>query len=336
MLIALLAQAPELPPLDQACGVKDPKPWLCDAVFDLTDNQDVAHVAKWLSPWVSLVLIALGAFVVNRLARRVVRRSVRRWERVGQFTRGRRMLKVFEATSPTPTIRRHQRAETMAAGLSSMTTIVVVFIAVILALGAFGIQMATLLTSAGLLGVALGFGAQNLLRDLIAGGFMIFQDQLGVWDVVDLGVAPTGTVEEVTLRSTRIRDVEGVVWYVPNGGISRVGNKSQQWSRAVIDVPISTTADIDQARQVISETAETLASEDAWAAAIIDAPEVWGVESFTREALTIRLVVKTAPHEQWRVARELRARVKRALDAAGIESTAPEIEAVDPESPAAG
>jgi moderate conductance mechanosensitive channel len=273
---------------------------------------------------------------VNRLARRIVRRSVRRWERVGQFTRGRKMLKVFEATSPTPTIRRHQRAETMAAGLSSMTTIIIVFVAVILALGAFGIQMATLLTSAGLIGVALGFGAQNLLRDLIAGTFMIFQDQLGVGDVVDLGVAPTGTVEEVTLRSTRIRDVEGVVWYVPNGGISRVGNKSQQWSRAVIDVPVSSKTDIDEARQVIKETADALHAETNWNTAIIDEPEVWGVESFTREALTIRLVVKTAPHEQWRVARELRARIKRALDAAGIESTAAGTDADDPEATTAG
>ena len=206
----------------------------------------------------------------------------------------------------------------MAAGLSSMTTIVVVFIAVILALGAFGIQMATLLTSAGLLGVALGFGAQNLLRDLIAGGFMIFQDQLGVGDVVDLGVAPTGTVEEVTLRSTRIRDVEGVVWYVPNGGISRVGNKSQQWSRAVVDVPVTFQTDAGAATEVIRVVTDEVWHDPEFASTILAEPSVLGVESLAPGRVVIRVVARTRPQEQWRVERELRVRIKAALDEAGI------------------
>ena len=120
-----------------------------------------------------------------------------------------------------------------------------------------------MLTSAGLIGVALAFGAQNLLRDLITGTFIIMEDQVGVGDVVDLGVA-SGTVEDVSLRTTRLRDVEGVVWYVPNGAIPRVGNKSQQWSRAVLDIPVSYTADIDRAQQVIAETAFALAEDAAW------------------------------------------------------------------------
>jgi small conductance mechanosensitive channel len=183
-----------------------------------------------------------------------------------------------------------------------------------------GVEAATLLTSAGLIGVALAFGAQNLLRDLIAGTFIIFEDQLGVGDIVDLGVA-SGTVEEVTLRTTRLRDVEGIVWHVPNGEIHRVGNKSQQWSRAVVDVPISSRADLDRARAVIKTAADELAHDEGWRGRILDAPEVQGVESFTLDTLTIRVVVKTAPSEQWRVGRELRARIKLALDAAGIAST---------------
>ncbi len=201
--------------------------------------------------------------------------------------------------------------------MSSFVTIIVWVIAVVWMLSVLGVEAATLLTSAGLIGVALGFGAQNLLRDLIAGTFIIFEDQLGVGDVVDLGVA-SGTVEEVTLRRTQLRDFEGVVWHVPNGEIHRVGNKSQQWSRAVVDVPISSRADLDRARELIKTTADELTHDLAWQERLIGVPEVWGVESFTVDSVTIRLVVKTAPGEQFAVARELRSRISRALGDAGI------------------
>ncbi len=157
------------------------------------------------------------------------------------------------------------------------------------------------------------------MRDLIAGAFIIAEDQIGVGDVVDVGVAG-GTVERVSLRATRLRDVEGVVWHVPNGEIRRVGNKSQQWSRAVLDIPVAYDADIDEAQRVILRAALAMAAEDEWAARVLAPPEVWGVETFTLDTVSVRLVVKTAPAEQWRVARELRARVKLALDAVGIES----------------
>jgi small conductance mechanosensitive channel len=290
-------------------------------VGNLTDSTDAANVAEMLSPWVSIALIVVGAFVANRIARRLIRRAVRRWEKVGEVTvRGRRVLKLLESSAPVPTIRRHQRAQTIAHGLSSFASIIVWIVAAGMVLGVFGISGGAVLTSAGLIGVALAFGAQNLLRDLIAGTFMIFEDQLGVGDVVDAGVA-SGTVEDVTLRSTRLRDVEGVVWHVPNGVILRIGNKSQSWSRAVLDIPVSYSSDIDRAQQVIAEAAHELVDEDDWRERVLAEPEVWGVESMTLDTVTIRLVVKTAPHEQWRVARELRARVKLALDAAGIDST---------------
>ena len=163
-----------------------------------------------------------------------------RWE--SNVTRmsagGRRVRLIPEASGPTPTTRRHERAQTIARGLASFTSIIVWVVAAALILSVFGISGAAVLTSAGLIGVALAFGAQNLLRDLINGTFMIMEDQVGVGDVVDLGIA-SGTVEDVSLRTTRLRDVEGVVWYVPNGAIPRVGNKSQQWSRVVLDIPVS-------------------------------------------------------------------------------------------------
>jgi small conductance mechanosensitive channel len=277
--------------------------WLCNWVSNATDNRTVNDVARWLSPWVSIVLIALLALLVTRITRRVIRRTVRRWARTGLMT----------------TERRHQRAETVGRGLSSFASIIVWVIAIVWMLAVLGVQAATLLTSAGLIGVALAFGAQNLLRDFIAGTFIIFEDQLGVGDIVDLGAAE-GTVEDVTLRVTRLRDVEGVVWYVPNGEIRRVGNQSQQWSRAVIDIPISSSAYLDRARDIIATTAAQITHDAAWRDKILSEPEVWGVESYTLDTVTIRLVVKTAPAQQWQVARELRARIKVALDAAGIAS----------------
>jgi small conductance mechanosensitive channel len=313
----LLAQST----VEQACG-SDRSPWLCRWVAEVTDSKTAADVGETLSPFLSILLLALGAVLVSRVARRLIRRTMRRWEEGGRFTSMRRRATpgVLQSSSPTPTIRRHQRAQTIAAGLSGFATIVVWVVAGVWMLSVLGVEASTLLTSAGLIGVALAFGAQNLLRDLIAGTFMIFEDQLGVGDVVDVGAA-SGTVEEVTLRTTRLRDVEGVVWHVPNGEIRRVGNKSQQWARAVVDIPIAAGADIERAQLVIKQTADNLALEDAWSARILAAPEVWGVESITLDAVTLRLVVKTAPSEQWRVARELRARIKPALDAAGIVSS---------------
>jgi small conductance mechanosensitive channel len=320
MSLSAAALAASVDPVIRACGA-DREPWLCRWIAQTTHNTSAARAGAHLSPLVSVLLIALTAWVVNRIARRLIRRASRQWESGGRFSwlRDKRVFALLDKTGPTPDIRRHQRAETIGAGIRSFVSIAIWAIAFIAMLGALGIKATTLLTSAGLIGVALGFGAQNLLRDLIAGTFMIFEDQVGVGDVLDLGLA-SGTVEAVSLRTTKLRDVEGVVWYVPNGGIARVGNRTQQWSRAVLDVPVAYDADVQRAQDVIRDTATEMAREDAWRAVILSDPEVWGVESLGLDSMTIRLVVKTAPMEQWRVARALRGRLKQALDQAGIAS----------------
>jgi small conductance mechanosensitive channel len=227
----------------------------------------------------------------------------------------------FVDTGPMPQARRIQRAETVGAVVRSVVSITIWSIAVLTVLEILGISLGPLIAAAGIAGVALGFGAQSLVRDFLSGVFMLLEDQYGVGDVIDTGVA-TGTVEGVSLRTTRLRDAEGVVWHVPNGEIRRVGNKSQQWSRAVLDVAISYDADLVRATDVIKTAADGLWHDPAYRGVITAEPEVWGVEQVTADQVLVRLAVRTQPLEQWRVARELRARLKAALDAAGIARSA--------------
>jgi moderate conductance mechanosensitive channel len=171
---------------------------------------------------------------------------------------------------------------------------------------------------------------------------VVIEDQYGVGDIIDVGV-PTGasggvvsgTVESVTLRVTRVRDVEGVVWHVPNGEIRRIGNKGQQWSRTLLDIAVAPETPIARARDVITQVAHDLWQDDEWHHRVIAEPQVWGVEDLTGEHIVIRLVVQTLPIEQWNVARELRARLKDAFDASGISMAVPrQIVSYPPEAPA--
>ncbi len=153
---------------------------------------------------------------------------------------------------------------------------------------------------------------------------MLIEDQYGVGDIIDVGDA-TGTVEKVSLRSTTLRDVYGTVWHIPNGEILRVGNYSQLWSRALIDVEVAYDTDLDLARGVIQRVADELWEDPEWGGdELMERPEVWGVQSLGASSVALRLVVKTEPSQQWAVERELRLRLKKALDEAGIEIPFPQ------------
>jgi small conductance mechanosensitive channel len=223
----------------------------------------------------------------------------------------------FVDTGPMPEARRAQRAETVGAVLRSVVAITIWSVAVLTVLSELGVNLAPLLAGAGIAGVALGFGAQSLVRDFLTGLFMLLENQYGVGDVIDVGLA-TGTVEGVSLRTTRLRDIDGVVWHVPNGEVHRVGNKSQQWSRALVDVAIAYDADLERATEVIRGVAHDLMDDADLGGLMLDEPSVLGVESLAPERVVLRVVARTRPQEQGRVARELRARMKAALDAAGI------------------
>ncbi len=207
--------------------------------------------------------------------------------------------------------------------LRSVASITIYTVAIIMVLGEFDVSLGPLLAGAGIAGVALGFGAQSLVRDFLSGIFILIEDQYGVGDIVDLGEA-TGTVEEVTLRVTRVRDVRGTLWHVPNGEIRRVGNQSQLWARVILDVAVAYDTDITAASAVIKEVADALWREGLATAPILEEPEIWGVENFGPDAIVLRLAAKTEPGSQWALSRELRLRLKRAFDDRGIEIPFPQ------------
>ena len=261
------------------------------------------------------------------MANRLVRRSIRRLVASMSEDRGLAALRAPTALARTgeiPSLRRVQRAETVGALLASVASFGIWTLAALMALGTLGLDLGPLIAGAGIVGVAVGFGSQNLVRDFISGIFMLMEDQYGVGDVVDAGPA-TGTVEGVGLRTTRLRDVKGTLWHIPNGEIRRVGNRSQGWARALVDVEVSYSTDLDappapSSGSPRSCTPTTTGRPSSWSQ-----PEVWGVEELGPDSIRVRLVAKTRPLEQWKVARELRARLKVAFDQAGIEVSAQKV-----------
>lgn len=236
--------------------------------------------------------------------------------------------------SPLSSQRRRQRAETIGSVLRSITSILVFGVAGAMVLAELGFDLGPVIASAGIVGVAVGFGAQNLIKDFLNGMFMILEDQYGVGDVIDLKDA-TGTVEAVGLRTTRLRDEGGTVWYMRNGEIVRVGNHSQGFAQVVLDVPIKPDGDVARAESVMRAVAASIAADPEWTELFLEDPRVLGIQSITLEATTIRLTARVRPLEQWRVARELRGRIRQSLDDAGTPAAAMPDPDPDPAMPAA-
>ncbi|TFD94107.1 mechanosensitive ion channel [Cryobacterium lactosi] len=221
--------------------------------------------------------------------------------------------------SPLSAVRTVQRTRTLGSVLTNIVNVLVVVIAILLIVTALNPDILTsfaLLTAA--LGAGLGFGAQNIVKDVLNGLFMVMEDQLGVGDVVDLGPA-TGVVEAVGIRITQVRDVNGTLWFVRNGEILRVGNMSQGWARVIIDLAVPYKTDVDAVQAEMLRVAVEMATNSKWRSRVLEKPEVWGIESIAEEAIVIRIVIKTRTTAKDDVARELRLRLKKALDAMGIE-----------------
>jgi moderate conductance mechanosensitive channel len=270
-------------------------------------------------------IILVLAFVANRALRRSMKTGLRRLREGGVHERVRRVTPDALLETAEHSQRSEQRLEALASVLRSVTAFVIFVIATFMVLGEVGIELGPLLAGAGIVGVALGFGSQSLVKDFLSGLFILIEDQFGVGDIVDLDRETQGTVEAVTLRTTRLRSVDGTVWHVPNGEIRRVGNKSQHWSRALLDLEVAYGTDLARAQEVVRQVAHEVAETDPQ---VLEEPEVWGIERMTTTGVVIRLVVKTTPAEQYRVSRELRERVLGAFAAAGIE--VPHVAAVPP------
>jgi small-conductance mechanosensitive channel len=346
LLPAAASVQSQVSPETEACGPRGERSWLCSTVFRVSNNERASEIVDAFAKPLRIVLILLVAWIVTQLVGRIIRRILATPpKRKDNNNKEKKSPFGFIDTGAVASARRTQRAKTMADVLGRLANAVIWGIAILVVLGELGINLAPLIAGAGVLGIALGFGAQSLVRDFLSGFFMLVEDQYGVGDVIDVGgvvggpaAGVSGTVEGVSLRTTRLRDVEGVVWHVPNGEIKRVGNKSQQWSRALLDIEVDRDTDIANAIDVIKRTADTMWHEEGWRDAILMEPDVWGVEELRAQSMKIRLVVQTLPLEQWRVARELRARIKAALDEAGIETPRETItyRRGDPPPPAAG
>ena len=286
---------------------------ICQQVLQWTGSQRVADASDLVigRPLAILGLVLL-ALVIRWGLFKVVDRVVKK---AGAGVLPDRLSDRFASANAT---RRVQRAKTMGDLLKSVITGILVAVFGTMILSEVGVNIAPIIASAGIVGIALGFGAQSLVKDFLSGVFMIFEDQYGVGDVIDLGSGTSGTVEAVSLRVTRLRDVHGTVWYVPNGEILRVGNMSQNWARAIVDVTVGYREDLGKVIGTLRDIAEDLWQDEDFTQIIIEQPEVTGVETLGPETVGVRVMVKTEPMEQWKVARELRSRIKARFDHEGI------------------
>ncbi|WGD36428.1 mechanosensitive ion channel family protein [Lysinibacter sp. HNR] len=265
---------------------------------------------------INIVVIVLLAIVIRFLAIKTIHKVV------AQIVTGAKKSQNVDDTqaiigSPLLAARLVQRTRTLGSVSNNLITIIVSAVAIVLAMQQLDVNLTAILASAGIVAAGLAFGAQNIVRDVLNGIFMVFEDQLGVGDIVEINEV-SGRVEAVGIRITQVRDVNGTLWFIRNGEIARVGNRSHEWSRAILDLAINSDADLDNAKEIIQHAAEVVVKQPLVATRILEPPQVWGVEYVTGEQAIIRLVVKTRSGSQWDIARILREELKKELDDAGI------------------
>jgi small conductance mechanosensitive channel len=271
---------------------------------------------------IRIALIIVGLVVLRWILLVAIKRVVTTVTTGVKKREGAADTKALDA-SPLARARIVQRARTIGLVLSNLLTAGLTISALIAILSEFGIAIGALAAGAGILGAAIGFGAQSLVRDFLAGLFIVVEDQFGVGDFVDLGTA-TGIVESIRLRVTQVRDLEGTVWYVRNGEIIRVGNQSQGWSRIILDLPLAYDADLEKAKKVLEAAAAKLTETPALKTGLIGKAEVWGVQALAGEEVVFRMVQQVRPSKKEAVTRALRLEAKKALDKAGIRLSTPD------------
>ncbi|MFB8174917.1 mechanosensitive ion channel family protein [Streptomyces sp. NPDC055966] len=291
------------------------------AVPSLQDAQESAtNAASWVeqnwSTWLAMglqiLLIVVIAVALRAVVRRAITKLIDRMARTAQAVDGTALGGLLVNTE-----RRRQRSAAIGSVLRSVASFLIMGTAALMVLSTFKINLAPLLASAGVAGVAIGFGARNLVTDFLSGVFMILEDQYGVGDVIDAGVA-TGEVIEVGLRVTKLRGSDGEIWYVRNGEVKRIGNLSQGWATAGVDVTVRSSEDLDKVKDTLDAVAEQMSKEEPWNELLWGPIEVLGLDSVLIDSMVVRVSAKTMPGKALPVERELRWRIKRAFDAAQI------------------
>ena len=310
---ALLADASPTPSPSQSPTVTVPT---------LQDAQESAtNAASWVeqnwSTWLAIGLRVLLIIVIAAVLRKVVLRAITKL-----IDRMNRTVESVDGTALGGLLvnveRRRQRSQAIGSVLRSVASFLILGTAALMVLATFQINLAPLLASAGVAGVAIGFGARNLVTDFLSGVFMILEDQYGVGDQIDAGVA-TGEVIEVGLRVTKLRGADGEIWYVRNGEVKRIGNLSQGWATAGVDVTVKPTEDLDRVKATLTEVAERMSKEEPWNELLWSSIDVVGLDSVLLDSMVIHLTARTMPGKRLAVERELRWRIKRAFDAARIQ-----------------
>jgi moderate conductance mechanosensitive channel len=292
-----------------------PSPSPTNEATTLVTNAFTQFVDTWRVP-ITIVIVILVAIVIRLLLRRVIKNLV---DRVVNGVKKRQNVTDTQAliASPLQTARVIQRTRTLGSVLENVATVVVAIVALVIIVSQFGVNLLGLVAGASVVAAGLAVGAQSIVKDLLSGIFMIIEDQAGVGDIVDTGQA-TGVVENVGLRVMQVRDVNGILWFVPNGQILRVGNMSQGWSRVLVDITVPYDTDVDAIEDALLQAAVRMSQETRWRQRIVEKPEIWGLQSISESAMVFRLVVKTRASELDTVGRELRLRLKQAVDDLGV------------------
>ena len=295
--------------VDIVCGNQGP---VCEVIYEWTGNELLAEASSLIIGIpVKLVLIVLLALILNKLSRNAIRRLSKR---LGTATAEHGDGVVTERS----VARAEERASTIGSLLRSLSTALIYSVALVMILELFGLSLIPVIASAGVLALAIGFGAQSVVEDLLRGFFMLSEDQFGVGDRIDVG-SVNGFVERVTLRTTVIRDTTGTLWHVPNSQINWVANEAQESSRATVDIGVPYTVDLDESTEVLLRAADEVANDPDWSDVVRRPPEVSGVEELGDDAVSIRVIVWVEAGQRRAFERVLRRRLKEALDAAGIE-----------------
>jgi small conductance mechanosensitive channel len=313
-LPALLAAAASPSPSPSPSETKPAVPSIQDAQESATQAASWVEEnwSTWLAIGLRVLLILVIAAVLRVVVRRAITKLIERMNRTAQAVDGTAIGGLLVNVE-----RRRQRSQAIGSVLRSVASFLILGTAGLMILGTFEINLAPLLASAGVAGVAIGFGARNLVTDFLSGVFMILEDQYGVGDQIDVGVA-SGEVIEVGLRVTKLRGDNGEIWYVRNGEVKRVGNLSQGWATAGVDVTVRPTEDLERVKAVLAEVGEKLSKEEPWNEMLWGPVEVLGLDSVLLDSMVVRVSAKTMPGKSLTVERELRWRIKRAFDRAGI------------------